>query len=283
MRKGLIVKKWKHRKWFYWETSEYHNFSFVFSWHLWEWLQAAQQELDVKKIKIGGPAVSINKKWVPDWMETGNNENVLNKHNNHATRTTKGCIRKCLFCAVPFLEGDFIELQNYEIKPILIDNNLLACSKNHFNKLIDNLKNLKWCDFNQGLDVRLFRKYHADKFSELKNPIIRLAWDNIKDEKYFLKAYELLKNAGIKNKNIQVYVLIGFNDNPENAFYRLSKIEKMGLLPNPMRYQPINCKKKNEYIGSEWTDKELKRYMRYWSRLIFFKRIKNISFRDFVI
>ena len=277
-----MMKKWQSRKWIYWETSEYHHYSFIFSWYFWDWLQSVQPELDGKPIKIGGPAVMINFDWIPGWIERGIEKNVLYRHNNFATRTTIGCIRKCLFCAVPIIEGSFFELDNYEIKPILIDNNLLACSKKHFNELIDNLKKLKWCDFNQGLDIRLLKKYHAERFAELKNPLIRLSWDDISDEKYFFNSYELLKNAGIKNKNIQVYVLIGFHDNPDDALYRLKKIEKLGLLPNPMRYQPIDCKKKNDYIGAGWTNKELKRYMRYWSRLIFFKRIKNIDFKDFV-
>lgn len=278
------MKKWKHRKYVYWETSEYHNYSFVFSWYLWDWLQSAQPELNGKPIRIGGPAITINIEWVPNWIEFEfeSNNDILHKHNSMATRTTKGCIRKCKFCAVPILENEFRELSDYEIKPILIDNNLLACTSKHFNKVIDNLKKLEWCDFNQGLDIRLLKKCHAQRFAELKNPVIRLAWDNVEDERFFRESYSLLKNAGIKNKNMQVYVLIGFNDNPNTALYRLQEVEKLGLLPNPMRYQPVKCKKKNEYVGENWTDKELKRVMRYWSRLIFFKRKLKIEFKDFV-
>lgn len=275
------MKKWQYRKWIYWETSEYHNYSFVFSWELWKWLQTVQPELDGKQIRIGGPAVMINPEWVPDWITIDIEDEVLYRHNINATRTTQGCIRKCRFCAVPLIEGKFFELANYEIKPILIDNNLLASSLIHFDRVIDNLKKLKWCDFNQGLDIRLLKKHHAERFAELKNPLIRLSWDDISDEKYFRKSYELLKNAGIKNKNIQVYILIGFHDSPDDALYRLTEIEKLGLLPNPMRYQPIDCKKKNNYVGAGWIDKELKRYMKYWSRLIFFRDKCKISFKEF--
>jgi len=277
-------KKWKQKKYVYWETSEFHNYSFVFSWELWGWLQSVQPELDGKEIRVGGPAMLLNSEWIPDWIRIDiEEEKVLSRHNSNATRTTKGCIRNCQFCAVPKIEGDFQELQNYEIKPILIDNNLLAASKKHFDKVIDNFKKLEWCDFNQGLDIRLLNKHHADRFAELKEPLIRLAWDNINDEEKFFRAYEILKKAGIPNKNIQVYVLIGFEDTPEDALYRLKKIDELELLPNPMRYQPIRCKKKNEYVGENWTDKELKRYMRYWSRIIFFKRIKGIDFKEFEV
>ena len=272
------MEKWKNKKWIYWETSKYHNFSFIFSWNLWDWLKNTQRELDCKEIRIGGPAVINNQKWIPEWIKTDKEENVLHRHNNLATRTTLGCIRKCKFCAVPKIEPDFIELENYEIKPIIIDNNLLASSKKHFNKVIDNLKKLEWCDFNQGLDIRLLKKYHTQRFSELKKPLIRLSWDSVNDEKYFFNSYELLRKAGIRKDNIQVYILIGFNDNPDDALYRLEKIKKIGILSNPMRYQPVNCKEKNNYVDSKWTDKELKRYMRYWSRTRFFR---SIPFEDF--
>lgn len=275
------MKKWQNRKWLYWETAKYHNFSFIFSWNLWEWLQTVQPELDGKKIRIGGPAVIINSSWVPNWIDIitiPSQNNILQRHNNYATRTTLGCIRKCQFCAVPKIESKFLELSDYEIKPILIDNNLLASSKKHFDKVIDNLKKLSWCDFNQGLDIRLLTKHHAERFAELKKPLIRLSWDNISDEINFRKSYELLRKAGISKKNIQVYVLIGFNDNIENTLYRLTEISKLGILPNPMRFQPVNCKKKNEYINKNWTDKELKRYMRYWSNKKFFG---SIPFKEF--
>lgn len=275
------MKKWKSRKYVYWETAKYHNYSFVFSWELWAWLQSVQPELDGKKIRIGGPAVMINPSWVPNWIKIDIENDVLYRYNSLATKTTQGCIRKCEFCAVPKIEGCFFEYVDYEVKPIIIDNNLLASSRKHFDKLIDNLKKLEWCDFNQGLDIRLLKIHHAERFSELKDPLIRLSWDNSKDEKYFFQAYELLKQAGIKKRNIQVYVLIGYKDSPENALYRLEKINELGVLINPMRYQPIDCKKKNDYIGTGWTDKELKRFMRYWSRLIFFKNKCGLEFKDF--
>lgn len=275
------MKKWKYHKHIYWETSEYHNYSFVFSWYLWDWLQSVQPELDGKPLRIGGPAVMINPEWIPKWIKIDIENDVLYRHNNQATKTTQGCIRKCLFCAVPRIEGEFFELVNYEIKSILIDNNLLAASKKHFDKVIDNFKKLEWCDFNQGLDIRLLNKHHAERFTELTNPIIRLSWDNVNDERFFFRAYNLLKQEGIPDKNIQVYVLIGYKDTPEDALYRLTEIEKLGLLPSPMRYQPINCKKKNDFVGGNWTDKELKRYMRYWSRLIFFRNKCKIQFKEF--
>ena len=254
----------------HWETNEYHYYSIVFSWDLWEFIQSAQIGLDGKPIAIGGPAVEINRDWVPDWIQVpDNNTPMLWRHNQEATRTTYGCVRKCGFCAVPTIEPEYIELDSWEVKPLVIDNNILVSSRAHFDLVIDSLKPLDGCDFNQGLDARLMTAYHAWRFAELKNPICRLAFDSVGYESQFMDAFEMLRNAGIPKKNIRAYVLIGFNDTPEDALYRLQAVRDLGILPNPMRYQPVDTKHRNDYVGENWTHKELDRYMSYWQNLRF--------------
>jgi hypothetical protein len=160
-----------------------------------------------------------------------------------------------------------VELDDWESKPIVCDNNLLAASVAHFDVVIDSLKSLKWCDFNQGLDARLMTQYHAERLAELNNPTCRLAFDSVDYEPSFLRAFSLLRDAGIPKKNIRTYVLIGFRDTPDDALYRLNLVRSLGVLPNPMRYQPINAKYRNEYVGAHWTHRELDRYMSYWQNL----------------
>lgn len=254
----------------YWETDDAHYYSIVFSWDLWNFLSTIQNELDGKRIVIGGPAVEINKSWIPEWIETPFSPvPMLRRHNGMATRTTIGCIRKCGFCAVPHIEPEYKELDNWEVKPIIADNNLIAGSMRHFNKVIDKLKKLTWCDFNQGLDARLLTDKHAYRLSELQQPTIRLAFDSVKYEISFMNAFRLLRETGIPKKNIRAYVLIGYNDTPDDALYRLRLVQSLGIKPNPMRYQPINSKHRNEYVGENWTHKDLDRYMAYWQNLRF--------------
>lgn len=253
----------------HWEDHHNHYYSIVFTWQLFEFCKKIQPELDGKNIVIGGPAVKLIPGIVPKWVTIGKGMPVLHRHNSLATRTSIGCIRACKFCAVPKLEGKLKELDSWQIKPVIIDNNLLACSINHFDWVIDGLKKLSWCDFNQGLDARLLTKYHVDRFAELKNPMIRLAFDSTKYEKDLVRAIFLLRESGIPKKNIRVYVLIGFQDTPVDALYRLQFVRNQGLVPNPMRYQPINSLKKNVHISSGWTHKELDRYMSYWANLRF--------------
>lgn len=263
----------------HWEDEKNHYISFVFSWDLWEWSQSAQPLLNGKQIVIGGPAVILNPEWVPSWVKIG--EPILNAFKYHyitVTRTTTGCIRKCRFCAVPKIEGDFKELKEWVSGTVLIDNNLLASSKKHFNKVIDYLKKLKWNDFSQGLDVRLLRQWHVDRIAELKHPVIRFAWDNIKYEYQFFEACDMIEKVGIPKSRINAYVLIGFNDTPDDALYRLQKVYEKGYITFPMRYQSLHSKQRNDYVSENWTHDELIRYMKYWSNYRFFS---GIPFEDF--
>ncbi len=261
------------------ETQDVHCYSIVFSWDLWDFLSAAQVGLDGKAIVIGGPAVDINRAWVPDWIETPTRTRpMLELHNPEATRTTIGCVRKCGFCAVPYIEPEYKELDEWEVRPIVIDNNLMAASRKHFDMVMDRMKVLDWCDFNQGLDARLLTQYHADRLAELNNPIIRLAFDHINYEVQFLNAFNNLRKAKIPKRCIRAYVLIGYDDTPEDALYRLRLVQSLGIDPNPMRYQPIDSKYRNEYVHENWTHKELSRYMSYWQNLRF---TRAVPFEEF--
>jgi hypothetical protein len=180
---------------------------------------------------------------------------------------------------VPRIEGELRELDDWPVRPIVCDNNLLACSRKHFDSVIDKLLPLKGIDFNQGLDARLLTKYHAGRLAEL-DCMVRLAFDNVAYESQFVKAFETLRVAGIPPNRIRVYVLIGYHDTPEDALYRLTTVRELGALPNPMRYQPLDALTKNSYIEKTWTQRQLIRYSRYWSRLLFFERM-GITFDEF--
>jgi hypothetical protein len=115
--------------------------------------------------------------------------------------------------------------------------------------------------------------------AELPGAILHMAWDNIETEKAFRSAYGKLRSAGIAANRIRVFCLIGYEDTPEDALYRLEEVKKLGSMPNPMRFQPIDTAKKNSYVSPNWTELELKRYMRYWARQSYFR---GISFNDYL-
>lgn len=263
-----------------WTEGDTAFLSVVFSWQLQEAYQRAAWHRAIGRMVLaGGPAVNR----VPDFLsgvaEIGDSHaDTIRRHNPNATFTSRGCIRNCKFCLVPKIEGPLVELDDWPVRPIICDNNLLACSRRHFDDVIDKLKPLSGIDFNQGLDARLLTKHHAERIAELDLKMIRLAWDHIGLENQFNEAWNVLRDAGIPKAKISVYVLIGYKDTPEDALYRLRSVWERGSWPNPMRYQPLDAIKRNQYVGEHWTHRELQRYMRYWSNL---RHLSGVPFEEF--
>lgn len=226
------------------------------------WLLGVAEKLASKwrgKVILGGPGIMQPSQYLEF-------EPII-FHNPCATFTTRGCPNSCGFCAVPKLEPTFIEKVDFRPAPVICDNNLLAASKRHIRYVVDALKQFPIVDFNQGLEAKRFTPEIADMLGEL-NCKVRFAFDDINLETVVHDAIELCKRH--TSKDIQVYCLTGFNDTPEDAQYRLEQIRSWGVLPNPMRYQPLDAKIKNEYRLPEmrhWTEKQLMDTMRYYSRL----------------
>ena len=237
-------------------------------------------------VAAGGPAVQLLPDFLKGTVKTINPPAPLEPllfHNPLATFSSRGCVNACGFCAVPRLEGDFIQLPEWRLAPIICDNNLLAATRSHFNKVIDRLKllpkatlKIQPVDFNQGLEARLLKPHHARRIAELSAVKIRFAFDHVNHESKVAGAIELCQKHGLKD--FGVYVLIGFNDSPEDAFFRLEKVRSWGISPNPMRYQPLDSLIKNQYIAPGWTEKLLRAFMRYYSRLIW---LGHVSFEEY--
>jgi hypothetical protein len=226
-----------------------------------------------REVKLGGVAYRI-------W---DGSVSALEHHNPFATYTSRGCPRKCPWCLVPIMfDKGLIEFEDWKPNRILCDDNILATSKVHFDSVIDKLlvSDISGFDF-QGVDARFLLPYHVEGFAKLGKRLgaLHLAWDRTDQEASTFKALNLLIDGGVKKDQLRVYVLIGFDDTPEDALYRLEKLKSFGVYPNPMRYQPIDTLKRNSFVGENWTHKELVRYMRYWANLRFFRKL---DFKDYV-
>lgn len=260
--------------------------SIPFTWNLQSVKnQVSQKSFFWDKVIVGGPAVSLMPDFFNDiecvsvgpWHMPG----VLQRVNPLATKTTMGCIRKCKFCAVskiesPYFKNGFKELDDWPDLPVLIDNNLFAASKKHFNKVIDRLKKHKapidkqgnTVDFNQGVDARLLKKYHADRIAEIKKPIIRLSLDSMDYIDQWNLAFEKLRKAGLPKRSIRSYVLIGFNSGIDDAWGRCEYVNSFGIKALPMWYHALDALENNivtedqEKLG--WTDEERKLIMQYY-------------------
>ncbi|MFX1295502.1 MAG: hypothetical protein ACFFD2_11725 [Promethearchaeota archaeon] len=182
--------------------------------------------------------------------------------------TTRGCPRRCPFCAVRQHEPKFIVKENWtediEItKPGIIfwDNNWLASPnfERDIKKLIKFQKiGITQIDFNQGLDCRLLDENKVRLLSKIKIKPLRLAFDNSSEDGYIQNAIEFAQKYGFKD--IRVYVLYNSEDNhdtQEYFYYRINELNKLGALIYPMRYRPLN-NVNGQYVSKNWDKKILR-------------------------
>ena len=161
--------------------------------------------------------------------------------------TTRGCIRKCKFCIVPEKEGKIREHAEVEefLNPesnvvVLLDNNFLALPS-HIKKLQKYIDKGWRMDFNQGLDARLVNGENAKLLAKIKHKeTIRFAWDNIKDETEIMKGLNFIIGAGIRPRNITVYVLIGFDSTFEEDLYRIQRLRGIKDEQGPVKAYVMN-------------------------------------------
>lgn len=257
-----------------WQVGKTLYLSVPFTWLLPEAEQIAKHHKG--KVIAGGPAVDL---MGATWAETPKicPYDTLAMHNPLATFTTRGCPNHCAFCAVPKIEGGFRELETWKPAPVICDNNILASSKKHFECVIDSLLPFPYVDFNQGLEARRFTTWHAGQLARLNQVMVRFAFDSVKAEQALLAALEIARKAGLRD--FRVYVLIGFRDTPEDALYRLEWVRQQNIFTTAMRYQPIDCLRKDSYVAPGWTNRELKRMARYYNRLAWLSRVPYSEFR----
>ncbi len=243
-----------------------------FTWNLPEVLRTIRQRgTKWDRVLAGGPAVRL----MPDYFESlpfvsvgDGHPDALARVNPLATRTMEGCVRNCQFCAVRKIEPVFSEYEWWPSAPIVIDNNLLACSRHHFETVIEGLKRIGRADFNQGLDARLLTDYHAKKIAEIRKSMVRLALDSLSYRYDWLAAFERLRNAGIAKKNIRSYALVGFDSGPDEAWERCRWIESHGIKALPMWFHELDALKANQVTekqkDSGWSDRERKKLMQWF-------------------
>jgi hypothetical protein len=171
---------------------------------------------------------------------------------------TRGCTRKCPFCAVPTLEPEYCEYVSLKekIEELVVEmekegdhrqaflefaeyigtpeanmimnyytvtrENLLKLAPEIlplYTKHFRKLPKQRYVDFNQGVDARLLTEEKANLLGKINIKPLRIAFDSWNERKYYENAIRLSAKAGIKN--FSNYILYNFNDKPENFYYRL--------------------------------------------------------------
>ena len=241
----------------------------MFTWDLPQAYSRAVwlREMDYH-VQAGGPAVKLMPDYLADVAECNRMAvDALPWHNPAATFTSRGCIRRCPFCAVPKIEGDLMELDDWPVRPIVCDNNLLACSVAHFDKVVDRLKPLSGIDFNQGLDARLIDASVARKLAALRwIRFVRLACDSQAQKRPVATAINNLRAAGYSG-GIFCYVLVTDIDDA------LDRVEFLrGLKVDPFA-QPFRAP------DGTPPSKEQRRFARWVNHKAIFKTVKWNEYR----
>ena len=271
-----------------WRWNRVLYLSVVFTWDLPKAREIAAAY--PRRVVAGGPACEL----VPDYMAevAGTGQlpmSALGLHNSFACRTSRGCPRHCQFCINRHRPLEL--LPDFEARPLVCDDNLLACPWPHIERAIEKLACLPYVDFNQGLDARLFTEDVAVLLAELQHVKVRFAWDTPEQEKPVRQAIALCREHGLTD--VSCYVLIGYPntcDTPDYSEYRCMELRELGVRQNVQRFQPVrqvplagieleHLLKKNSYVADWWTEGELRRHMKYWNRQAWLGGVKFDEFR----
>jgi hypothetical protein len=166
--------------------------------------------------------------------------------------TSRGCPNHCWFCRVPKQEG---VLREIEIKDgwNVLDNNLLACSKNHIERVFKMLeKQSHRINFSGGLEAARLEDWHVEWLARLKPKSAWFAYDTPNDWGPLVLAADLLKQYKLIGRahTYRCYVLVGWlQDTLEKADRRLQDVAKLGLMPMAMLLDHGESKKNDK---EEW-------------------------------
>ena len=123
---------------------------------------------------------------------------------------------------------------------------------------------LRYIDFNQGVDARLFNDERVSLLSRIPVRPLRIAFDDIKTEKAYTKALSMSVNAGMKD--FSNYLLYNFKDTPQDLYHRLRvnvdlcETLDVSIYSFPMKYHPIRGEHSHDrdYIGEHWNRKYIR-------------------------
>jgi hypothetical protein len=183
------------------------------------------------------------------------------------TITSRGCPKKCGWCKVPFSEGKLRHLRVIQPGWIVQDNNLLACDREHLERVFSMLREQgRRIFFNGGLDKHFLQPWHRELFDSISIGELWFACDvGGPDLQYLQKAAEILE--GIPRSKWRCYTMIGYDgETLQEAEARIKAVYDLGFLPFSQLYQPPTADKPTKLYPLEW-----KHLNRVWSRPAIYK------------
>ena len=163
--------------------------------------------------------------------------------------TSRGCINHCSYCMAQKREGMIRELPIVDGFNV-VDNNILATSREHFTAVIKMLKRQPESPvFTGGLEARLLTDWHAQMLRSVMPKTLYFANDRPGDIQLLDSAKRKLIDAGFTNNHLYAYVLVGYgNDTISKAEKRLIETFNLGYTPYAMLFMD-DLGRKRDY---EW-------------------------------
>lgn len=224
------------------------HISVSFTWDIEKAYQLKNQWEHIAPVKIGGFAINgepMNGFKAGQYLRKG------------ITITSRGCLFRCPWCMV---RQDLIELQDFPEGHVVQDNNFLACSSSHKDKVFQMLSHQSQVDFRGGLDSTFIDDETVERLRGLRIADLWLSYDYEYADRSLKLAVDKLAKYFRKHDQIRCYVLIGYkNDSIEKAEKRLIKAWEIGALPFAMLYRD----KDGSYPKPE---KKWRQFQRSWAR-----------------
>lgn len=203
-----------------------------------------------EQMEIGGSGWDLQKNLPPEVEQIAPDYSLYGyKHN--IGFAMRGCRFRCSFCDVPTKEG--------RPKASNTIGELWTQRSSNFLVLLDNdfFGNPEWCDriteirqydlkvcFSQGLNIRIITDEQCAALASVRFWNLKLsrrqvyfAWDRFQDEKLIDAGIERVRRAGIKAWQMAFFILVGYDTTPEQDYYRVMKISKLGCDPFAMPYR----------------------------------------------
>lgn len=169
--------------------------------------------------------------------------------------TQRGCRLRCGFCVVPAKEGkprsvnaigDIWRGEPHSKHLHLLDNDFFGQPREQWRARLQEVRDggFRIC-LNQGINIRVIDEEAAEALASVayyddgfKARRLYTAWDNLKDERIFLRGVERLERAGIPPTHLLVYMLVGYDpaETWDRVFYRFNRMVALGIRPYPMIY-----------------------------------------------
>jgi len=231
----------------FWDDADKIEISVTFEWDIPRAEELAKTWGMVAPVSVGGPAYG-----------NAGGDFTPGLYLRHGyTITSRGCPNHCRHCLVPIREGQLRLLpirDGYDI----LDNNLLACPREHIESVFMMLeKQSKRAKFTGGLEAARLRQWHIDWFVKLRPEAIWTAYDRPDEWEPLCNAVKMMAEAGIvaphKSKRVGCYVLMGWrSDTLCKAEERLKSVINLGIKTQAMWLN--NGQESKPEDASKWRD-----------------------------